>query len=959
MAAIPPTRLVGSPLQPSSTLPKAERQLEPVQDARAIRRVPQVEPLTNVNCEVCLTNALACSLLGTQRFLKAHLCHPHIANPLAIPNAMTLARSVRQFSVNRYLVLALAPQRRVPPLQQKIPSQIAAKRNVQMIPNGQRVQLVIIGAEGAIGLPASYLAATQNLNVVMIDDGKAALHSSTHTVHTSIVRPNCAVWPFHKAVDSLLNGGPFDMRFSLAMVPFGFHNILQSYCISESRINDMWKSFRTLGMESREIYSSFDYKFGPITIGDKGRGHLSSPLVGGDNEAVLKLSKNLQAFGVESEIVTDSNEIQNYVGQLPVRHPEMMIRYPEDFVLDLQKYKSGVLETITQAGGIRLQDTVIGLETGSQGRVTAVLTKHGRRIQTEAVLYTGGWRANTFLKKTLGINLNSHLNIASGVRFLLPGHLANRSIVCGPMFLAPGHDESGTPVTDVGQMFLANISDPFPSQKHHAQALKCFHTYFNYHGDILRIWNCVGRPITTTGMPFIERVAPNMVVALGPGMFGVTVGAGLARRALDLLIHDKNHQDEGFFERRSGWDIISCFLHDKISAKLCVKQPRAPSHIARVIQIGKRGAMPQVLHDVLAPKYHYSVHGACEIEAVIRDIQTYPNAILVVASHGPDAQLPGHYDRDYLSADRMIERVLTDGECQNLSGIIVISGGIPSTVQHNLVLLAREKGVRFVHFPGLATSMEVLLNAVRSLLLKFENPVRIEVEETFHSAKKEAPSAGSSQLLYEITKIFSEERLMILVKDIHLQQKLSRIYRSANCKIVKSEDEIKGISRQFGHLIPVIIRSNRIDTPYRYQHCVTLQDSTFTVRIEQIVIDRAQLILPLLKVIEKLDSLPSSFSATNMQSVLPVTNFKSESSFSKTLSCIIDALARLGATTRIRSQDVLLERLIQSPLNQLFNEHLEYDQSLPFGLHIDAEIDGQLFLFCVSRTSACGHQYDK
>lgn len=294
-----------------------------------------------------------------------------------------------------------------------------------------------------------------------------------------------------------------------------------------------WKAFRALGVQSRNIYLNFDKELGRITLGDTGRGHMSSPLIAEDSLEVLALRDNLNAYGVKSAILTGSREIQNCVGSLPVRHPELMVLYPEDFVLDLHQYKSKILNKVYEGGGTFLQDTVVGIKQDSSGNATTVVTEKGHHIQTDAIFYAGGWKSSVFLKTWLRINLNAHLNLATGVRFALPGHLVNRSIVCGSMFMAPGHDPDGNKITDVGQMFLFNVKDSCPSEKHRAQAVKRFYTYFDYKGDIPGLWNCVGRPITTNGLPFIERVAPNIVIALGPGMFGVTAGACLAQRGLE------------------------------------------------------------------------------------------------------------------------------------------------------------------------------------------------------------------------------------------------------------------------------------------------------------------------------------------------------------------------------------------------------------------------------------------
>jgi glycine/D-amino acid oxidase-like deaminating enzyme/dihydrodipicolinate reductase len=830
------------------------------------------------------------------------------------------------------------------------------KRFIHTNSSSQRFRLTIIGAGGAIGLPASYLASLRNVRLVMIDNGSAAINNSTHTVHTSIVRPNNAVWPFSKAIESWLNNGPFDMRLSLGMVPFGLHSMLQSYCVSENRILEMWKAFRTLGLESREIYLNFDKKFGPITLDGTGRGHLSTPLVADDNEIVLSLREKLSKFGVKSEILTSSKDIQNYVGRLPIRHPGLMVHYPEDFVPDLHQYKTQLLNIISENGGTCLQDTVIGIERDSRGNVTTVITEQGQRIQTDAVFYAGGWKANTFLKDWLGVNLNYHLSVASGVRFALPGHLVNHAIVCGAMFLAPGHDDFGNEITDVAQMFLVNITDPYPSEKHRTQAIKRFHTYFNYQGDIPKIWNCIGRPITTTGLPFIERVAPNMVVALGPGMFGVTTGAGLAQRGLDLLLDNKIHLDHAFFERQSGWKIISSFFQENLTpTKASVKHCFRPSSKSpRVIQLGKRGAMTGVLHQILAQSHDFTVYGAREISAVIRDIQTHPETILLVASHGMQAKLPAHYGKDYVSANQAIEKVLAQAQCQNLSGIIVISGGIPKTILQELILLASNRRVRFVHLPCLGTSMEVLLNAIQSLLPNIENPIKITIEDTFHKGKKESPSAGGSQLLDDVAKRFGTDRLLILVSDFSLQTELTSQYPDATIKVAHTDNEIQRISHQFPGLITVVSRSYRLDAPYHYQHRFTVQENTFTITFEQSVASRAPLVRPVHQVIQKLATLPPGFSGIGISSVLPVIAFKPRSSFTESLRSIIMSLqnadAILSVQTRQAEPDQWIQKLLTDSSGQMIR--FQHAPSLSCCMQINAGIDAQPFLISLSTTSA-------
>jgi glycine/D-amino acid oxidase-like deaminating enzyme len=567
-----------------------------------------------------------------------------------------------------------------------------------------KTRLTIIGSDGAVGLPASYLASLRPLALTTISSQPSTLASSTHTIHTSIVRPNCAIWPFGKALGSWLNNGPFDIRVSPGTLGFGLHCILQSYCVTENQVLRMWKALRRLALESRGVYMELDREFGGIRIGESGRGHLASPFVQDGKEAVLALREKLRAVGVESDLLTSGKELQDFVGRLKVRRPELMVRYPEDFVLDLTRYKTQLLHRVATNGGIHIQDTVTSLEQDSRGNVTTVLTSGGSRIQTDMVFYAGGWKAGHFVKNWLGVNLGSHLNVASGVRFELPGHLVDRSIVCGSMFLAPGHDASGNPVTDVGQMFLVNFTDPYPGKKHRVQAVERFHSYFDYQGDIPKIWNCIGRPITPTGLPFLERVAPNMVVALGAGMFGVTIGTGLAQRGLSLLLDNKSHPDHHIFTRQSAWNITSAFFRDKISPTRTLTQqdpspsppapPFSPPHqkAPRVIQLGHRGAMTTVLASNLRKTYPYAVYPSRSTAAAIADISAHPHAVLLVATHGPLTKLPAHYGAHYIPANAAIAAVLSAPETRHLSGIVVVSGGMPGAMLEDLARRARARG---------------------------------------------------------------------------------------------------------------------------------------------------------------------------------------------------------------------------------------------------------------------------
>jgi hypothetical protein len=441
------------------------------------------------------------------------------------------------------------------------------------------------------------------------------------------------------------------------------------------------------------------------------------------------------------------------------------------------------------------------------------------------------------------------------------------------------------------------------------------------------------------------------VVALGPGMFGITTGTGLAQRGLDLLLDNKINPDHKFFQRQSGWNIISSFL---ISPKTSVEHDFRPySKGPRVIQLGKRGAMTGVLHQTLARSHDIAVYGARDVDFVIRDIQTRPGAILLVASHGMQAKLPAHYDKDYVSANQAIEKVLMQAPCQNLLGFIVISGGIPRNILQELIRLASSRRVRFVHLPGLATSMAVLLNAVRSLLPNIENPTRIIIEDTFHKAKREIPSAGGSQLLAYVVKCFGTDRLIILVSDSSLQAELTSQYPGATIKVARNDNDIQNISHQFPDLITVVSRSYRLDVPYHYQHRLTMQGNMFTITFDQSVTNRAQLIPPIHQVIQKFASLPPGFSCTNISSVLPVITFEPRSSFTEGLTGIIMSLQNANAILSIQTRQAEPDQWIREQLTGSSGQIIrsKHVPSLSCCMRINAAIDAQSFSLSLSKTT--------
>lgn len=797
--------------------------------------------------------------------------------------------------------------------------------------------------------------------MVIIDDGVSAFDSSTHTVHTSIVRPNKAIWPFMQAFKSWRQGGPLDIHLSPSVLPFCWNAFLQSYFVSNEAVREKWNACRTLACESRRLYAEIETELGSIKLGESGRAHLSSPLVSSDREVVLSLKEKLDCVGVNSELLDDANQIQSYVGNLTVRSPDVMVKYPEDFVLDLHKYKSKIFKTVAEHDGICVDDKAVALDIGANGRVNAVLTNRGNRIRCDSVLFAGGWRAAELLQQSFGLGLNGDLTVAAGVRFKLPTQMVKRSVVCGPMFLAPGTDENGTECTDVGQMFLINFKDSATSRKHVSQAVERFHTYFEYGEDIGRIWNCVGRPITPSGLPFVEQVSQNMVVALGAGMFGASIGPALAKRSLDLLCEGIQHPYHSVFQRQNLWDIVHSYVQSHLPTKSiasgdqigadCVEPGAENKSKPPLIQVGKRGSMTKALTDHLSESFQLSVFGASRVEKILEAIHRNPESVILVASHGSRANLPRHYDDNYVRAEDLIERVILDHRSSKITGIVVISGGLDSDRMQYVMTQASQRGIRFVLLPSLATSMEALVNATRGLLRNIRKPRAIVVEDTFHEGKKEVPSSGSIQILKECGEIMGWQRIQLVATHEMAATELPRRYPLSKVVLEKDQDLHENYCYGYSNVIPIIVKSQRLPVDYIYSHRVSLRGDDMHITLEQRVTKRDTLIPPLKDVLNSLSNLPKGFVGTGISSVIPFDNLDIDAgSLTQVTSIILKSLAKSKSITKIYlPKDHYFDDLLGSDFFDLIPNASVYRLSnIPY-LEMHAIVDTQILQIRIRR----------
>jgi hypothetical protein len=330
--------------------------------------------------------------------------------------------------------------------------------------------------------------------------------------------------------------------------------------------------------------------------------------------------------------------------------------------------------------------------------------------------------------------------------------------------------------------------------------------------------------------------------------------------------------------------------------------------------------------------------------------------VLLVASHGPHAKLPAHYGANYVCANDAISAIFSASELetQALAGIVVVSGGIPKPTIDDLAQRAKTRGIGFVYLPSLATSVVVLLNAVRTLIAALHHAkspaTLIVIEDTFHREKKEMPSMAHGQLLAVALDRFGDEGVLILVGDEAIRQRLSSQYPRTVVEVARSDDEIESARKQYPRLVPVVSKSFRVNEPYRLQHRFTLRDKDITVTLEQSLTDRKQLVPLAREAIEKLASAPPGFCAMDAVELSQALDFEPTPSLITGVISIIDCLASTKNITRVRVGYGSQDPLIASLLAALSRKELRFERSqeLSCNIHVSFVVNRQDFSIYVS-----------
>jgi hypothetical protein len=244
---------------------------------------------------------------------------------------------------------------------------------------------------------------------------------------------------------------------------------------------------------------------------------------------------------------------------------------------------------------------------------------------------------------------------------------------------------------------------------------------------------------------------------------------------------------------------------------------------------------------------------------------------------------------------------------------------------------AKRRGIGFVYLPSLATSVVVLLNAVRTLIAALHHAkspaTLIVIKDTFHREKKEMPSMAHSQLLAVALERFGDEGVLILVGDEAIRQRLNSQHPRTIVEVARSDDEIESARKRYPRLVPVVSKSFRVNEPYWLQHRFTLRDKDIAVTLEQSLIDRKQLIPLALEAIEKLSSAPPGFCVMDAGELSPALDFEPTSSLITGVISIIDGLASTKSITRVRVGHGSQDPLIASLLADLSRKGLPFERS--------------------------------
>jgi D-amino-acid dehydrogenase len=397
------------------------------------------------------------------------------------------------------------------------------------------LKVVIIGG-GIIGLCSAYYAQKDGHEVTIIDNQHEGA-SSTSTGNAGMIVPSHFI--------PLAAPGMIQMGLKMLLnpkSPFGFHfppsldQLLWTWDFYKSanaaHVEKTETILRDLNLFSRREYESLTEAIG---VGFELR-----------KDGLLMLCKKQHTLDEEAKIVQRANQIGVRaevlsLPQLKVLDPGVeydvcgAVHFLDDASLTPSNLISALRDHLTRNGA-----TFINLQspTGfgkSNGKINRVHTQLGEIAFDELVIATGAWTGGM----VRGLGLRMPMLAGRGYSMtvakppVMPGIcalLAEARVAITPMedgLRIAGTMELGPPSDYVNQSRVNGIIESVPQ----------FYPQFSeadMHGEPIWVGN---RPCPPDGLPYIGRIKsnPNVVVASGHGMMGLSLGPITGKLVAELL----------------------------------------------------------------------------------------------------------------------------------------------------------------------------------------------------------------------------------------------------------------------------------------------------------------------------------------------------------------------------------------------------------------------------------------
>jgi D-amino-acid dehydrogenase len=396
--------------------------------------------------------------------------------------------------------------------------------------------VVIVGG-GVIALCSAYYSLKRGFAVTIIEresaTGDNCSMGNAGMIVPSHFTPLAAPGMMSKGLRWMLNPeSPFFVRPRLNsdLMRWGWlfyrHSTRQHVEKSSSLLRD-------LNLESRRLYGELaaDEDFGLVR---RGLLMLCKTAKGLDEEGLV--AQAARDIGLEAEVLdadatakADPDITMNIAGS---------VYFPQDCHLDPARFMASMRKKIIELGGVFENSIIVeSIETRNQ-QVTAVIGS-GRRFEGEQfVIACGSWSAK--LLKLVGLNLP--LQAGKGYSLSLPSPpelpqlcsiFAEAKVAITPM---------GSSLRFGGTMEVGGLDLSINAARVNG-IVKSINAYFPKFSadDFSNITPWAGlRPVSPDGIPYLGKVTklPNLIVATGHAMMGLSLAPVSGRLVADLLAGD-------------------------------------------------------------------------------------------------------------------------------------------------------------------------------------------------------------------------------------------------------------------------------------------------------------------------------------------------------------------------------------------------------------------------------------